>query len=334
MMLRFLLCLIPGIALAEVQQGSPNADFAPAFAAQTRAAALPETRVNVSVFAQGLARPWGIASLGNGQYLVTERSGGMRVVPKGCVSAPIAGLLDVWARGQGGMLDVAVSPQFTRDRYVFWTYAKPVRGGAVAVAGRGTLNADGTIADARDIFVQTPASNAGQHFGSRIVPMPDGTVWITTGNRGAGDAGTLVQDDSTTHGKVIRVDYDGSNIVIWSKGHRNIQGAAILTGELLTVEHGPRGGDELNRPVRDGNYGWPLVSYGVNYNGRQIGAGRASIGSLNPGGLVRLELSAGCVVGEERMLRDVGRVRDLVQAEDSALLVIVDSSEVLRVVLQ
>jgi len=380
MMIRILaLMMVPVMAQAQVAQGPANADFAPAFAAQTRAPALPETTVSVEVFADGLDSPWGIAPLGNGQFLVTERLGNLRLInADGSLSAPLAGLPDVAVRGQGGLLDVAVSPRFAQDRTIFWTYSKPVRGGMVTAAARGELGADGRISAVMDIFVQDRPARGGRHFGSRIIPMGDGTVWVTTGDRGAGDGGTLVQDIETTHGKVIRVNADGTvpadnpfvgragNDLIWSLGHRNMQGAAIGPGGLWTIEHGPRGGDELNRPQAGRNYGWPVVSYGINYGGSDVGQGVARapefeepvyywdpviapggmmfydgpypdwqgdllIASLNPGGLVRLKLRDGRVVGEERMLRDVGRIRDVEVLIDGAVLVLLDAGEILRV---
>jgi len=213
--------------------------------------------------------------------------------------------------------------------------------------------------------VQSDPSGAGQHFGSRVIPMADGTVWITTGDRGAGDGGTLVQDINSTHGKVIRVNADGTipasnpyvgrdgDDAIWSLGHRNMQGAAIgPNGQLYTIEHGPRGGDELNQPQAGGNYGWPLVSYGINYRGSDVGEGVAVldgteqpvyywdpviapyadwqddlfIGSLNPGALVRLKMASGRVVGEERLLTNVGRVRDVEITSEGRMFVLIDDS--------
>ncbi|MBE0412748.1 PQQ-dependent sugar dehydrogenase [Yoonia sp.] len=374
--------MVPSLVWAEVPQGPPNAGFAPAFVEQTRAPAMAQTPVTVSVFAAGLENPWGIAPMPDGQFLVTERPGRMRVIhADGSLSAPIMGLPEVFDNGQGGLLDVAVSPSFAQDRTVFWTYAKPLRGGAATAAARGTLGPDGHLRDVQDIFVQDPPVRGGRHFGSRIIPMDDGAVWISTGDRGAGDSGTLVQDIATTHGKVIRVRADGTAPAdnpfvgrdgidqIWSLGHRNIQGAAIgPDGALWIVEHGPRGGDELNQPVAGGNYGWPLVSYGINYRGSDVGAGQARapefeepvyywdpviapggmafydgdyaswhgdllIGSLNPGALVRLKLANGRIVGEERLLTDVGRVRDVAVLPDGSVLVLIDSGrgEVLRV---
>ncbi len=376
MRLALLFAVLPTLAFAQVQQGPPNAGFAPAYADQTRAAALPTTAVAVTSFATGLERPWGIAALPGGQFVVTERPGRMRIInADGSVSGPLSGLPKVWDDGQGGLLDVAVSPDFAQNRLLFWTYSKPVSGGAVTAAARGVLNADGTFSDVQDIFVQTDPSQAGQHFGSRVIPMADGTVWITTGDRGAGDRGSLVQDITTTHGKVIRVNADGSVPAdnpfvgrdgadqVWSLGHRNMQGAAMAPdGRLYTIEHGPRGGDELNQPIAGGNYGWPDVSYGINYRGSDVSSGIAVkegteqpvyywdpviapggmkfydgpyidwqgdllIGSLNPGALVRLKMENGRVVGEERLLTDVGRVRDVEVTADGRVLVLIDDSD-------
>ncbi|KQI73718.1 glucose dehydrogenase [Loktanella sp. 5RATIMAR09] len=379
-MIRILaLMMLPVAANAQVAQGSANADFTPAFEEQTRAPALPDTDVSVAVFAEGLDAPWGIAPLGNGQFLVSEKPGSMRLInADGSVSAPLSGVPEVAAQGQGGLLDVAASPDFAQDRTIFWTYSKSVRGGLVTAAARGTLGADGVISDATDIFVQDNPARNGRHFGSRILPMADGTVWITTGDRGAGDSGTLVQDAETTHGKIIRLNVDGSvpadnpfvgragNDQVWSLGHRNVQGAAIGPGGLWTVEHGPRGGDELNRPQAGLNYGWPVVSYGINYRGSDVGEGTARapefeepvyywdpviapggmmfydgpyaawqgdllIASLNPGALVRLKIQDGRVIGEERMLTDVGRIRDVEVLDDGAVLLLLDAGEILRV---
>ena len=379
-MIRILtLLMLPAAAMAQVSQGPANADFAPAFAEQTRAPSLPDSPISVEVFADGLDSPWGIASLGNGQFLVTEKPGTMRLInADGQVTAALAGLPDVAAQGQGGLLDVAVSPRFAQDRTIFWTYSKSVRGGLVTAAARGILGADGRLSDVMDIFVQDNPARNGRHFGSRIIPMADGTVWITTGDRGAGDDGTLVQNLDTTHGKVIRLNTDGTvpadnpfvgragNDQVWSLGHRNMQGAAMGPGGLWTIEHGPRGGDELNQPQAGLNYGWPIVSYGINYRGSDVGEGaaRASgfeepvyywdpviapggmmfydgpyadwqgdllIASLNPGGLVRLDISNGRVIGEERMLTDVGRIRDVEVLDDGAVLVLLDAGQVLRV---
>jgi glucose/arabinose dehydrogenase len=371
-----LFAIIPTLTFAEVDQGPANASFVPAFENQTRAPSLAQTTVEVTTFASGLERPWGISALPGGQFVVTERPGRIRIINNdGSVTDPIKGHPSVSDDGQGGMLDVAASPNFDTDRVLFWTYAKPVSGGAVTAAARGALGTDGVLTDVRDIFVQSNPSEVGQHFGSRVIPMNDGTVWITTGDRGAGDDGTFVQDITTTHGKVIRVMDTGGvpssnpfvnqlgDNAVWSYGHRNMQGAAIgPDGSLYTIEHGPRGGDELNKPIAGGNYGWPLVSYGMNYRGSDVSEGVAVlagteqpiyywdpviapggmafydgpytdwqgdllIGSLNPGALVRLKMDGDRVVGEERLLTDVGRVRDVEVTDDGRIFVLIDDTD-------
>lgn len=362
-----LLIVIPSLAAAEVEQGPANAGYAPAFAGQTRVAALPASPVAVSHFARGLAQPWGIARLPSGQFLVTEKRGTMQLLDaQGQVLGAIGGLPAVQDRGQGGLLDVAVSPGFATDRMVYWTYAKAVQGGVATAAARGVLGTDGQLQQVRDIFVGT-AARGGRHFGSRIIPRADGSLWITTGDRGQRDR---VQDGSTTLGNVIHLTWNGDTPVarVWSRGHRNIQGAAVAAdGALWTIEHGPAGGDELNQPRQGRNYGWPIITYGENYSGSAIGGGRTQapgleqpvyywdpviapagmafyrgtyaawqgdllIGSLNPGGLVRLKLQGGRVVGEERLLRDAGRIRDVAVLPDGAVLLLQDNGDILRLV--
>ena len=373
-MWRLILMLWPIAAFAEVPQGAANADFKAAFAAQTRAEALPTSRIEVTTLANDLERPWGIAALPDGRFLVTERTGQLRLIDSdGTKSDPIKGIPKVWAEGQGGLLDVAVSPSFSQDNLIFFTYAKPVSGGAVTAAGRARLSRAGTLENVQEIFAQEPPRKSSRHFGSRIVPVDDGTVFITTGDRGAGDRGNLVQKLSNTHGKIVRLNWDGSipsenpfvgrigEDAIWSLGHRNVQGVAIGPGELWAIEHGPAGGDELNAPKAGNNYGWPLISYGVNYNGSDVGDGKATmagmvgpryywdpviapsgmifyggnhrawrgdifIGSLNPGALVRLKLDQGRVIGEEQLLNGIGRVRDVVEGIDGALYILIDSA--------
>ncbi|WP_127655452.1 PQQ-dependent sugar dehydrogenase [Alexandriicola marinus] len=368
-----------GVTAQEVAQGEANADFAPAFENQTRAPALPTTAVATEVFVDGLSHPWGIATLPGGGWLVTERPGRMRVItPDGRMSIPVEGLPEVDDRRQGGLLDVAVSPDFAEDRTVFWTYAKRVPGGTVTAATRGVISGDFTrMTEVQDIFVQEPPSRHPMHYGSRILPQADGTVWITTGEHSAADERDRAQEIDTTYGKVVRVTRDGDPApgnpyigrdgidTIWSLGHRNMQGAAVhpVDGALWTVEHGPRGGDELNRPEPGGNYGWPVVSYGIEYRGSDVGSGQARapgfeepvyywdpviapggmifhsgngfddwagdllIGSLNPGGLVRLELNGDRVAGEERLVPELGRVRDVEELADGSLLLLIDAPE-------
>lgn len=384
-MRRLALCLALSLAAspalaAPVDQGAPNVPgFRPAFDGQTRAEeAVSGVAPKVEVLADWVEHAWGIAPLPEGGYLITERPGDMRVMgADGALSAPIAGLPPVFARQQGGLLDVALGPGFARDGVIFWTYAKPMAGGRSATAAaRGVLSADRTrLSEVRDIFVQDPPSRTPAHYGSRIVFDGAGHAYITTGEHFTRAERMLAQDPDVTYGKVVRVDLEGGVPVdnpfgnaTWSLGHRNIQGAAIdARGRLWTVEHGPQGGDELNLIRRGANYGWPVISYGENYDGSPIGVGITQkegmeqpvyywdpviapggmtfydgamfpewqgdllIASLNPGGLVRLRLSGDRVVGEERFLEGT-RIRDVQVAPDGAVLVLVDAQggEVLR----
>jgi len=328
-----LLLALPVPGFAQVDQGAPNASFSPAFAGQTRAPALPATRVEVETVARGLENPWGIAPLPDGQFLVTERPGRMRIINvDGSLSSPISGLPRVDSRSQGGLLDVAVSPRFSTDRTVYWTYAKPIGRRTATAAAKGVLSADGQMTDVQDIFIQDPPSRHPIHFGSRILPMSDGTIWITTGEHSRPEDRVKAQDNSTTYGKVIRINTDGSAPAdnpfvgrdgvdtIWSYGHRqNI-------GEGIAVQDG------MEQPV----YYWdPVIAPGgmMFYDGDYSPwQSDLLIGSLNPGALVRVKLSGGNVVGEERLLTDVGRIRDVEVLPDSSVLVLADSQgSVLRV---
>lgn len=379
--------IFPAAAFAQsepVQQGAPNADFQPAFEGQTRAPAVQGVETSVETLAEDLEHPWGIVGLPGGGYLVTERPGRMRYVGSdGTLSEPISGLPEVDAREQGGLLDVNVPPNFAEDRMVYFTYAKRVEGGTVTAAARGMLSEDNTqLTDVEDIFVQDPPSETPMHYGSRIVFGEGNFVYITTGEHFTEENRVLAQDLETHYGKVVRLNRDGSVPednpfvdaegldAIWSYGHRNIQAAAIHpgTGNLWTVEHGPAGGDEVNRPEAGLNYGWPEVSYGIGYDGDAIGTGQARgegyeqpvyywdpviapsgaifydgeafqgwqgdllIGSLVPGGVVRLELEDGRVTGEERMQEGIGRVRDVYEDDDGSILILIDEEdgEILR----
>jgi glucose/arabinose dehydrogenase len=363
------LAVLPLAACAQVEQGRPNTEFAPAFAEQTRAPALPATALRVETFAAGLEHPWGIAALPDGRFLVTERPGRLRMIgADGAVSAPLSGVPDVFAWGQGGLLDVAVPPDFAATREVWLSYAKPVAGGSVTAVARGVLSADGTGIEAmEDLFLQSPVADSDGHYGSRIVFDGD-MVLVTLGDR-QGYA-ERAQDPSATYGKVVRIMRDGTvpqnpfGGPVLTMGHRNPQGAALDgEGRLWTVEHGPRGGDELNLIEPGANYGWPLVSYGENYSGRPVGEGIARaegfaepvyywdpviapggmafyggsafagwdgdllVSSLNPGGLVRLDIAGNRVQGEERLLEDAGRVRDVEILPDGRLLVLIDAAD-------
>jgi glucose/arabinose dehydrogenase len=239
-------------------------------------------KINVQTVAEGLEHPWGLAFLPDGDALVTERPGRLRLLSKsGELSKPLQGVPAVFAEGQGGLLDVALDPDFVSNRLVYLAYAEPGEGGASTAVARGKLGEAG-LADVAVIFRQLPKVDGGNHFGSRLAFTPDGKLFITLGER---FKFTPAQDLSTHLGKIVRINPDGSvpadnpfvgredaRPEIWSYGHRNPQGAAIhpKTGKLWENEFGPLGGDELNIPQAGANYGWPVVSWGKHYDGTAI----------------------------------------------------------------
>lgn len=373
-----------GPALAELNQSPPNAaGQQPAFAGQTRAPELTDgVALRPQVVVSGLDSPWGLALLPDGDWLITERPGRLRLLSKGELSEPIRNLPKVDARGQGGLLDVAVDRDFPRTRQIWFSFAEPrgegKNGTTVATAH---LSADGRALERlRVIFRQQPAWASDKHFGSRIVPDGRGGLFVTTGERSVASARPLAQDVNTHLGKVLHIDAQtgaglpGNPFVagkgrpeIWSWGHRNIQSAALdAQGRLWIVEHGARGGDELNRPQAGRNYGWPIITYGEDYSGRPIGKGQTQakgmeqpvyywdpviapsgmvvydgkleskmrgdilIGGLKSQTVVRLKLQGDRVVGEQHLATGIGRVRDIAEAPDGALMVLTDEGRLLR----
>jgi glucose/arabinose dehydrogenase len=281
--------LAAGCALPSQGAGPPagGAEVPPAVAA--RVFRTERAELEVETFADGLAHPWGLAFLPDGRMLVTERPGRLRIVDsRGRLSDPVAGVPAVLASGQGGLLDVAVSPRFGTDRTVFLAYAEPSeRGGRSAVA-RAVLDG-GTLRDLRVIFRQVPEHGGGLHWGARLVFDRDGHLFVTLGDRFTLRDGA--QDLSNFLGKVVRIRTDGgvpadnpfvgragARPEIWSYGHRNVQGAVLdpRTGRLWIHEHGPAGGDEVNLVLPGRNYGWPVITSGREYGtGLKIGEGTA-----------------------------------------------------------
>jgi glucose/arabinose dehydrogenase len=329
--------------------------------------------LRVTEVIKGLEHPWAIEFLPEGRLLVTERPGRLRIVARdGGLSAPLAGVPQVFAQGQGGLLDVALSPRFATDSLVYLSYAEPGEGGAGTAVARARLAGD-RLEEVQVIWRQAPKVRGANHWGSRMVFAKDGTLFVTLGDRFTYKE--EAQSLANTIGKIIRINADGSvpkdnpfvgrkdaKPEIWSYGHRNIQAAALdaRSGALWTIMHGARGGDELDRPQAGKNYGWPVITYGVDYSGAKIGTGtqRAGmeqpvyywdpviapsgaefytgerfpdwkgdllVGSLNPGGLVRLRLQDGKVTQEERYVRDVGRVRDVRQGPDGLIYLAIDA---------
>ena len=333
-----------------------------------------ENVVDVQTVAQGLEHAWGLALLPDGRYLVTERPGRMRIVSAtGQLSPALSGVPRVAARGQGGLLDVTLDPAFAQNRTIYFSYAEDGDGGSGTAVARARLT-DTSLEDIRVIYRQVPKVQGSNHFGSRIVFGRDGTLFITQGDRFS--YREQVQDLSSGIGKIVRINTDGTvprdnpfvgragaRPEIWSSGHRNVQAAALHpeTGQLWTVEHGAAGGDELNRPEGGKNYGWPVITYGRDYNGRRIGEGvardgmeqpvyywdpviapsgmtfytgdafpgwkgSALIGGLASTTLVRLTFANGRVATEERYLGGRGeRIRDVQQGPDGLIYVITNS---------
>jgi glucose/arabinose dehydrogenase len=262
--------------------------FAPAHAQNEPAVVKSEkTSIRVEVIASGLQNPWGLTFLPDGRALVTERPGRLRIIGKdNKLSDPVGGVPEVAAVGQGGLLDVALSPRFAKDNLVFLSFAEPRgAGGSSTSVARGRLvEKDGkaTLEDVKVIFRQEPARPGGFHFGSRLVFARDGNLFVTTGER---NLKTPSQDLTNHIGKIIRITPDGgvpkdnpfvnnkdAKPEIWSWGHRNVQGAVLhpQTGKLWLTEHGPRGGDEINIPEAGKNYGWPVIGFGIDYSGAKM----------------------------------------------------------------
>jgi glucose/arabinose dehydrogenase len=349
----------------------------PAAAPEARTVDTEAHRLQVEVVGAGLEHPWGMAFLPDGGILVTERPGRVRLVRDGQVDPrPIEGLPDIASSGQGGLLDVALHPEFSDNRWVYFSYSARGDGGIGTEVARARL-VDHRLEDLEVLFVMQPKSRGGRHFGSRLVLDGEGYLYITLGDRGDRPRSQDLDDHA---GSVIRLHDDGrvpednpftdradARPGIWSYGHRNIQGADLHpeTGALWVHEHGPQGGDELNLVKKGANYGWPVITYGVNYViGTSIGEGTRKPGmeqplyyweptSIAPSGmafydgerfpewrgdillgaladrmLVRLELDGTEVTHEEHMLKGtLGRIRDVRVGPDGAVYLLTDEPD-------
>jgi glucose/arabinose dehydrogenase len=333
--------------------------------------------VQVETIASGLDNPWSVEVLPDGAFIVTELGGSLRIIRDGKASAPITGVPAVARQGQGGLLDVALDPGFSTNRTLFLSMAAADGNGYGTAIVRGVLAEDGkSLTDVKELFRMNRFTGKGQHFGSRIAIAADGSLFFGIGDRGERDRAQDMRDHA---GAILHINPDGSIPAdnpyrdgkaglaeVWSKGHRNPQGIVIDTtnGQLLTVEHGARGGDEINTPEPGKNYGWPVITYGKDYSGLEIGIGQAADGyeqplyywdpSIAPGAidvyhgamfpewegnllvaalkyqlLARLERDdSGAIVSEERLFEgEFGRIRDVKVAPDGSVLLLTDGDD-------
>jgi glucose/arabinose dehydrogenase len=273
-----------------VETRSPNTDYKPAFQGQTRIAAVKTTTpYEGKILTRDLDHPWGIASLPDGRFLITQKGGTMRIATASALSEPITGLPPVNDAGQGGLLGLAIDPQFSSNRMVYWSFSEKTSSGNLTAIAKGKLSADERkMENVSVIYRATPAYNGTLHYGGRVVIDKSGNLIISTGERSDLETRPQAQDLNSALGKVIRITKDGqpasgnpfigragTRPELYTYGHRNVQGLAFHpeTGDLWENEFGPRGGDELNRIEAGKNYGWPTIGYGYEYSGEKVGGG-------------------------------------------------------------
>ena len=365
-------------------------EFEPAFPEQTRAPAVEtETELNEEVIVEGLGVTWGMVEFEPNRLLVTQRDAAELLIVNledGSVSEPITGTPEVNSEDQGGLLDVTVAPDFDESRMVFLTFSQDIEGGTVTAVGKGALSEDeASLENFEVIFQATPAYEGTLHYGGRIIFDEDGNLFLTTGERSDVESRDRAQDLDAYLGKVIHITQDGEPVEsnpfvededaldgIYSYGHRNIQGIDFHpeTGDLWIVEFGPQAGDELNIIEPGNNYGWPVVSYGLEYSGEFVNEGISEheaqgfiepryywdptsapsgmsfynndaipewennlfIGGLAPNYIVRVIIEGDTIVGEERLLTDeVQRFRDILVTEDGALIASTDGGLIYKI---
>lgn len=374
------------VLLDPVETGEPNTDYKPAFEGQTRIAGIKtNTAYEGKVLSEDLNSPWGITPLPDGRLLITEKEGTMRIATQdGTLSEPITGLPEVDSRRQGGLLGLTIDPDFSNNRMVYWTFSEPVDGGNLTSVAKGRLADDErSIENAQVIYRATPAYDGGLHYGSRILFDQTGNIVFSTGERSDRETRPQSQDLNSALGKVIRITKEGKAAAgnpfenrddarseIYSYGHRNVQGLAFHpeTGDLWEMEFGPRGGDEVNLIQPGKNYGWPIITYGIEYSGDKIGDSIQSKEGLeqpvyyydpviSPSGITfyssdeipewknnlfiaalsgmhvaRLVIEDNKVVAEERLLSDEAqRFRDITEGPDGALYAVTDQGRLYRI---
>lgn len=376
----------PLITSDPVETEDSNTDYEPAFVGQTRIGSVTTTTAwEKEIITSSLSSPWGIVSLPDGRLLVTQKGGTMRIVTlAGVVSAAITGIPAVNASGQGGLLGLCLDPAFASNRMVYWVFAQAVTDGNITAVAKGKLSNDETTIENADVIYQsnTPHSSTA-HYGGRILFDESENLIVSTGERSSLDTRPFAQSVTSSLGKTIRMTKNGDPAPgnptfsgagalpeLYTIGHRNPQGLALhpVTGDIWLGEHGPQGGDELNRLEPGKNYGWPVITYGEEYSGAAIGAGiQQQVGmeqpvyywdpvvapsgmtfytgdrvpewennlfmtSLSQTHIVRMVIQNNKVVGEERLLKSEGqRFRDVTQGEDGALYAVTDAGRLYRI---
>ena len=372
--------------LAPVETKDANTDYQPAFEGQTRIGGIKtEAAYDTKVLSEDLNRPWGITSLPDGRFLITEKEGTMRIASAdGTLSEAITGLPEVNADGQGGLLGLTIDPSFDENRMVYWTFSEKTSGGNLTAVAKGKLSDDEkTIENAEVIYRATPAHESALHYGSRILFDKTGNIIFSTGERSDLETRPQAQDLNSSLGKIIRITTTGeaapgnpfegqagARPEIYSYGHRNVQGLAFHpeTGDLWEAEFGPRGGDEINRIEPGKNYGWPVITYGLEYSGKTIGdsiqqkegmvqpvyyydpvispsgiafysgngipewENNLFVAALSGTHIARLRIEDNKVTGEERLLAgESQRFRDITQGKDGALYAVTDQGRLYRI---
>jgi len=377
----------PSTPTSPVETNPPNTNYSPAFSGQTRINRVRTVSdYQVSNLTTNLSNPWGITALPDGRLLITEKVGRMRIVTPttGEVSNPISGIPTVNPAGQGGLLGLCLDPAFASNRMVYWVFSESVSGGTVTSVAKARLaNNETSMEGISVIYRSNTPYNGNLHYGGRVVFDRTGNLIVSIGERSSSEIRTMAQSANSSLGKVVRITTNGqpasgnptfsqSNALpeLFTMGHRNPQGLAVhpVTGDVWQSEHGPRGGDEINRLQAGSNYGWPVVTYGIEYGGQAIGSAiqqqngmeqpvyywdpvvspsgmtfysgnripewqnNLFIGSLSGTHIVRLVIENNKVTGEERLLSNEGqRFRDITQGIDGALYAITDQGRLYKI---
>ena len=376
----------PGPTGPPVETGAANTTYQPAFAGQTRAGSIQTTtEIESKIITSGLSAPWGVAYLPDGRLLVTEKAGKIKIVTQaGVISNALTGVPAVNPDSQGGLLGICLDPAFATNRMIYWVFSEVVGGGNITAVAKGRISDDEKAIENATVIYRSNTPNASTlHYGGRVLFDKTGNLFVSIGERSVLETRPLAQSVTSSLGKIVRITTSGQAAPgnpaftqagalpeLYTIGHRNPQGLAIhpTTGELWQSEHGPRGGDEINRTKAGANYGWPTITYGIEYSGTKIGEGITQqtgmeqpvyywdpvvspsgmtfyagkrvpewqnnlfIGSLSGMHIVRLAFKDNKVAGEERLLAGEGqRFRDITQGKDEALYAVTDQGRLYKI---